>query len=189
MNRAYSVLEIRGLDDEKREVEGIATTPATDMMDDVVEPKGAEFKLPIPFLSQHDPHKPIGHVTKAKVTKDGIFITARLVKPYEGAPQSWADRLNESWADIKSGLVRGLSIGFRPLETARIEGSFGTRFIRYMLLELSSVTIAANQEATVTAIKSMDMQLRAASGGFRVVHLDRPVQKAVTPTKKGVVYL
>jgi len=72
--RAYSLLEIKSVDDDKHIIFGTATTPETDIMDDVVEPDGAEFKLPIPFLWQHDSDKPIGYVTKAKVTSKGIDV-------------------------------------------------------------------------------------------------------------------
>jgi HK97 family phage major capsid protein/HK97 family phage prohead protease len=162
MNRAYSILTIKAVDDEKRIIEGIATTPTTDRMGDIVEPDGAEFKLPLPFLWQHNSREPIGHVERAKISKDGITIIARLVKIDE--PGALKDRLDEAWQSIKAGLVRGLSIGFMPLESSDIEGTWAQRFIRWSWLELSAVTIAANEEATITSIKSADKLLRAASG-------------------------
>lgn len=155
MKRAYSLLQVKSFDEDARVITGIATTPTPDRVGDIVEPKGAEFKLPIPLLSQHDSTKPIGHVTKAKVTNEGIEITAKLVKPEEGAPQSWADRLNEAWADIKTGLVRGLSIGFKPMEEARIDGTWSYRYIKWLWLELSAVTIPANMEASIATVKSL----------------------------------
>lgn len=173
LERAYSVLNIKSVDDDKRELRGIATTPSTDRMGDIVEPKGAEYTLPLPLLWQHDASQPIGHVTSAKVGKDGIEITAKMVEIKE--PGRLKDRLDEAWQSIKSGLVRGLSIGFQAKETARLEDSYGYRFIKWAWLELSAVTIAANSEATITAIKSIsDTELRAASGltQRRVVSLD-----------------
>ena len=50
MNRAFVSFEIKSLDDEQRLIEGWATTPEVDRMGDIVLPKGAEYKLPIPFL-------------------------------------------------------------------------------------------------------------------------------------------
>jgi HK97 family phage major capsid protein/HK97 family phage prohead protease len=163
IERAYSLLEVKAFDDDERVITGIATTPTPDRMGDIVESDGAEFKLPIPLLSQHDSTKPIGHVTKAKITKAGIEITAKLVKPEPGAPQSWADRLNEAWADIKSGLVRGLSIGFKPVESTIIEGTWSYRFVKWLWLELSAVTIPANLEAEIETVKSLS-QSRASLG-------------------------
>jgi hypothetical protein len=65
---------------------------------------------------------------------------------------------------VKSGLVRGLSIGFNPIETAQIEGSWGRRYLKWELLELSAVTIPANAEATITTIRSIAAGERAALG-------------------------
>lgn len=154
MKRAYSVVTIKAVDEDQRIITGIATTPAPDRVDDIVEPKGAEFKLPLPFLYQHDASQPIGHVRKAKVTNGGIEVEIKLVKTDE--PGMLKDRLDQAWQEIKLGLVRGLSIGFRALETARIEGTYALRFIKWEWLELSAVTIPANSEATIQSIKSID---------------------------------
>jgi HK97 family phage prohead protease len=162
LKRAYSVLEIKAFDEETRELTGIATTPTADRYGDVVEPKGAEFKLPLPFLWQHDATQPIGHVTKAKASKDGIDVTVKLVKTDE--PGRLKDRLDEAWQSIKLGLVRGLSIGFVPKEHAYLEETRGLHFLKWDWMELSAVTIPANAEANIQTIKSIDTQLRAASG-------------------------
>lgn len=160
--RAYSLLTVKSVDEDARIITGIATTPETDRMGDVVEPKGAQFKLPIPLLWQHNAHQPIGHVTAARVTADGIEITAQITKFDE--PGALKDRLDEAWQSIKAGLVRGLSIGFKAIESARIEGTYGYRFLKWLWLELSAVTIPANSEATITAIKSLDAPFLAATG-------------------------
>lgn len=187
MNRAYSLLTVKSVDEDKRILTGIATTATPDLVEDVVEPKGAEFKLPIPLLWQHDSRQPIGHVTRARVTKDGIEVTAQLVKIDE--PGALKDRLDEAWQSIKSGLVRGFSIGFKGLETSRIEGSRGVRFIKWLWLELSAVTLPMNTEATITAVKSLDTDLRAALGHNRrdgVVRLNPPGASGnPNPTKSG----
>jgi HK97 family phage prohead protease len=160
--RAYSVLTIKSMDDEKRVLRGVATTPSTDSYGDIVEPKGASFKLPIPFLWQHDAHQPIGHVTKATVTKEGIEVEVQLVKFNE--PGKLKDRLDEAWQSIKAGLVRGLSIGFSSIEHAYLKETQGIHFVKWLWHELSAVTIAANAECSVTAIKSIDQEVRAALG-------------------------
>jgi HK97 family phage major capsid protein/HK97 family phage prohead protease len=152
VNRAYSLLVIKSVDEAQRIIRGIATTPTPDRIGDVVESEGAEFKLPLPLLSHHDRERPIGHVTKAKVTADGIEIEAQLKKIDE--PGRLKDRLDEAWQEIKHGLVRGLSIGFKPIEAARIENTFGLRFLKWMWLELSAVVIPANEDASITAVKS-----------------------------------
>lgn len=191
MNRAYSLLTLKSVDEDAREIVGIATTPTADRTGDIVEPKGAEFKLPIPLLWQHKSDKPIGHVTHAKVTDSGIEIRAKLLSIDE--PGVLKDRLDEAWQSIKHMLVQGLSIGFQPVESARIEGSYSYRFMKWLWLELSAVTIPANGEATITQIKSIDTELRAASGEKQrvVVRLDapgasgKPTTKSIPAPKEG----
>lgn len=162
--RAYSVLNIKAASDEggKRRFAGVASTPTTDRMGDIVEPKGAQFKLPIPLLWQHDSRDPIGWITSARVTDKGIEVEGEVADiPEEGELKT---RLATAWQMLKAKLVRGLSIGFNSIESARIEGTYGFRFLKWEWLELSAVTIPANQEATITAIKSIDLQQLAASG-------------------------
>jgi HK97 family phage prohead protease len=182
MKRAYSLLEIKAVDDEQRLITGIASTPTADRMGDVVDPKGAQFNLPIPLLWQHDSNCPIGQVTAAKVTKNGIEITAQIAK---NVTQS----IEDAWALIKSGLVRGLSIGFRSLDSENIPNSWGVIFKAWEWLELSCVTIAANAEASIQTIKSIDTRQLAASGksADRVVRLSLPC--AAGKSEAGIVRL
>lgn len=189
LKRAYSLLEVKAIDEEKREITGMATTPTPDRMGDIVEPKGAEFNLPIPFLWQHNASQPIGHVTKAKVTKDGIEVVVKLVTTDE--PGTLKDRLDEAWQSIKLKLVRGLSIGFAPVEYSRIEDTYSYRYLKWLWLELSAVTIAANGDASITSIKSIDTALRAASGHTqkRVVKLINPGVSGTPAPRRGAVQL
>jgi HK97 family phage prohead protease len=198
MDRAYSILELKSVDEERRILRGIATTPSPDKMDDIVEPRGAEFRLPIPFLWQHNHAQPVGHVTKATVRDNGIEVEVQIQKTDEPGPVK--DRLDGAWADIRLGLVRGLSIGFKPIEVARIEGSYGVRFLKWLWLELSGVTIAANGDCSIQTIKSIDHSLRVAAGvpepeppatppetaaPGKVVH----VAKLATPARVGAPFV
>lgn len=185
MNRAYSLLTIKSIDEESRVIEGVATTPSPDRMGDIVEPKGAKFALPIPFLWQHDASQPIGHVTRAKVTADGIEIRAEISRVAE--PGRLKDRLDEAWQSIKAGLVRGLSIGFSPLESAQIKDSWSQHFTKWDWLELSAVTIPANAEASIISIKSADQAQRARQGGSAVCrYLNSPGASGNSTTSKGL---
>lgn len=162
IHRAYTLLEVKAVDEEKREITGLATTPTTDRAGDIVEPKGADFQLPIALLWQHDHSKPIGQVTSAKVTAAGIEVKATIAKIEE--PGILKDRVDEAWQSIKAGLVRGFSIGFKPVESARIDGTSGVRFMKWLWLELSAVTVPANASATIQTIKSIDNEQLAALG-------------------------
>src|SRR5262245_3710150 len=157
LNRAYSLLEIKRVDEDARTITGMATTPAPDRLNDIVEPRGAKFTLPIPLLWQHDSHQPIGHVTHATIGKGGIEIVAKIAKGVTA-------EIDRAWSLIKAGLVPGLSIGFKALKHEVIPETKGIRFIEWSWLELSAVTIPANAEATITTIRSIDTALRAAPG-------------------------
>lgn len=113
-------------------------------MGDVIEPNGARFTLPLPLLWQHKADEPIGQVIAAEVTPDGIRIRAQIA--------SGIQRIDEAWSLIKSGLVRGLSIGFRPLESAPMKGG-GLHFTSWDWFELSAVTVPANADASIAIIK------------------------------------
>ncbi len=155
LQRAYSVLEVKAFDDEKRIIEGVASTPSTDRQGDVLEAVGVKFALPLPFLWQHQKDQPIGHVISASVKPDGIRVRVQLAQDDEPGPLK--DLLDLAWRSIKKGLVRGLSVGFRPTkEPEPIKGSWGLRFSEWEMLELSAVTIPANSEATITAVKQFD---------------------------------
>lgn len=162
MDRAFAVFEVKSIDEDKGIITGIATTPQPDRVGDIVEPKGAQFKLPLPLLWQHDSDAPIGHVTAAKVTAKGIEIVAQIAR--EVLPE-----IDRAWTLIKAGLVRGLSIGFRPLkdgvELINPKDPFSAlRFVAWEWLELSAVTIPANAQASIQTIKAYDEATRAASG-------------------------
>src|SRR5688572_936963 len=50
VDRAWSTLTVKSVDSERREIEGIASTPSVDRVGDIVEPMGAKFTLPMPLL-------------------------------------------------------------------------------------------------------------------------------------------
>ncbi|MEC6385012.1 phage major capsid protein [Pseudomonas aeruginosa] len=161
MNRAYSVLEVKALDDGQRVITGIATTPTPDRVGDIVEPLGVEFKNPLPLLWQHDHDKPVGTVKFDKPTAKGITFTAKLADVQEEGKLK--ERIDEAWQSLKANLVRGVSIGFRPLEYSWMDDG-GIRFLQTEVYELSLVTIPCNVEATISTIKSLDRESLAALG-------------------------
>jgi HK97 family phage major capsid protein/HK97 family phage prohead protease len=162
MKHAYSFLEIKSVDIKARKFAGIASTPSTDRLGDIVEPEGAQFKLPLPFLWQHNTKDPIGWITQAKADSKGIKVEGEVAHFDE--PGELQNRLTMAWQMLKAGLVRGLSIGFKEVESSEIKGTWGTRFIKWEWFELSAVTIPANAEASITAIKSIDEKILAALG-------------------------
>ena len=161
----YDPDECATLEEGYRYLEGIATTPTPDRMGDIVDPAGVSYNLPIPFLWQHNSEAPIGNVMMCNQTSAGIKVKVSM--PKTDVPGVVKDRLDEAYQSIKMGLVRGLSIGFAPLEYSYMEDTGGYRFARWEWLELSAVTIPANMEASIATIKSMDRK------ATRIVRLSR----------------
>jgi len=202
--RAYSLLDIKAVNEDRRIIRGVATTPAVDRVGDIVEPLGVKFKNPLPFLWQHRHDKPIGTVKFDKPTKDGITFEAEI--PIVQELGTLKDRVDEAWQSIRIGLVRAVSIGFRVIEYAFMDETHGIRFIETEVFELSAVTIPANAEAVITSknfdskavalIKSFDVGAPAAADGnpiqppnapaaigkkARVVRLDAPARDRAEP--------
>lgn len=161
MDRAYALLTVKAVGEDERVITGIATSPTPDRMNDIVEPLGVKFTNPMPLLHQHDHRNPVGTVVFDKPTKAGITFKATLPKIEEPGPLK--DRVDTAWGEVKAGLVRAVSIGFRPLEYSRLEDG-GIRFIETEVYELSLVTVPAQADATITSIKSIDRNLLAQTG-------------------------
>ena len=171
---AYSLLEVKALNEEKREITGVATTPEPDRVGDIVEPMGVKFKNPLPLLWQHDHEKPVGTVKFEKPTKDGIRFVATL--PVIAEDGKLKEMVDLAWQSVKAGLVRGVSIGFRPLEYSYLEGG-GVRFTESEVYELSLATVPCNQSATIETIKALDRKQR----GIKLVK--------ATPERRGAIKL
>lgn len=161
MNRAYSILTVKAVEEDKRIIRGVATSPSPDRVGDIVEPLGVAFKNPMPLLWQHQADKPVGLVRFDKPTKAGITFEAEL--PSIDEPGTLKDRVDEAWQSVKAGLVAAVSIGFRALEYSRLDDG-GFRFLKSEVMELSLVTIPANADATITSVKQFDLGAPAASG-------------------------
>jgi len=163
MNRAIALLTVKAAGDGRRIFSGWATTPETDRMGDVIDPKGAVFKNPLALLHQHDHDRPIGVARLKRATKDGIEFEAEI--PVIDEPGPLKNRVDTAWGEIKSGLVRAVSIGFRALSDGyEVMTGGGIHFKNIEIIELSTVSVPANSGATITAIKSIDRKLLAASG-------------------------
>ena len=154
-NVAHSLLTVKAVSEgEKRIITGIATTPSPDRVNDIVEPLGVKFSNPMPLLWQHDATRPVGLVKFKRPTKNGIEFEAEILTFNE--PPGLKARVDEAWASVKSGLVAGVSIGFRPMSYEYMDNG-GIRFTETEVYELSLVTIPANADATIASVKSLDV--------------------------------
>lgn len=154
MNRAFVALEIKAVNEDARQIEGWATTPDVDRMGDIVLPKGAEYKLPIPFLLDHDHSQVVGEVERVEVSDEGIRFFAHIKKIVEeGEAKSLCDK---AWSYIKHGLRKAVSIGFRPLDFDVLPNG-GLKFTSWEWFELSAVGIPAQPGAVITGAKSYSL--------------------------------
>lgn len=188
-NRAYSILTVKSVDAETRVIRGIATTPSPDRVGDIVEPMGVKFSNPSPLLWQHNHDQPVGTVKFDKPTANGITFEAQL--PIIEESGTLKDRVDEAWQSVKAGLVAAVSIGFRVIEDGyeQIKGG-GIRFLKTEVMELSLVTIPANQDATISYVKSIDTQQRAETGEPEIEEIpEAPAIAAATGKSVRVVSL
>jgi HK97 family phage prohead protease len=135
----------------EREVGVIAATPELARDGHVLLPGGMDLtnyrKNPI-ALWQHNPSAPVGTTTAIGVS--GGNLCARV----EFAPLGASETADQVCRLVKSGVVKGVSIGFdvtecTPLDDAKPRG--GQKIIRSELIELSFVSLPADTGATVVA--------------------------------------
>jgi HK97 family phage major capsid protein len=178
VERAYSVLTIKAIDPHTRKIRGVASTPETDRAGDIVEPMGATFASELPLLLHHNRQTPVGIARFFPPTAAGITFEAEL--PEIDTPGAVKDEVDRAWTSILHKLIRGVSIGFKPIEMEPLKTG-GLRFVKSEILELSLVTVPAHQSATVAVVRSLD---QAASGltqpGVTGPLKTRPTMKATT---------
>jgi HK97 family phage major capsid protein len=184
MNRAYSTFEIKAVSEETRTITGWATTPEVDRVGDIVEPLGVQFKNPMPLLMHHEHDEPVGLAEFGTPTAKGVPFTATF--PVITEDGDLKDRIEEAWQSVKALLIRAVSIGFRSIESENIAGTWGTRYIKSEVFELSLVTIPCNVSAVIQTIKSYDFGAPAASGksAHTVVRLGKPAGASATVVKQ-----
>jgi HK97 family phage major capsid protein/HK97 family phage prohead protease len=156
---AYMLLNVKAVDAATRTIHGIASTPDLDRQDHIIDPAGVTFTNPVPLLLHHDQTQPVGSVTLKKQNGD---ITFEATLPVLETPGRVKDRVDEAWQSVAAGLITGASIGWRVIGDAIEFLKNGTiKFSKTEILEVSLVTIPANQQATIRLVKAFDL---AASG-------------------------
>ena len=134
-------------------IEGYANTTAKDRVQDVV----AAWNWSEPILSSymkngfgtllfmHDHDKPVGKILEVEGRNDGLFVRGFVSK-------SWKD----AWM-VEEGLIKGFSIGYMiDWINSRYDAQADTYYLAIKeLLEISIVTIPANQDSLISSIKSL----------------------------------
>lgn len=213
--RAYSVVDVKAMDDTKRTIEGMATTPTPDRVGDIVVPEGVRSMADIPLFMHHDSRLVVGRTVLGKATKKGVPFTATM--PLVAEAGALRDRIEEAWQSVKYQLITGVSIGFKPVwdKVEKLKDG-GMKFLECEVLELSLVPVPMQAEALITqfrsatsgdgaraaliqAVKSNHQAMRRAALGARpVIRLDLAPAKPGTTNlpgasgaerRKGVIYL
>jgi HK97 family phage major capsid protein/HK97 family phage prohead protease len=125
--------------------EFVMSDESVDRMGDVIEQDGWELgnfqKNPIALFG-HSAGFPIGKWHDVAV-KDGQLRGRLELMP------AVSDRLREIQAAVAAGVLRAVSVGFRPMDMEPLEGSKdgGYRFTKSELVECSLVSVPANPNA------------------------------------------
>lgn len=134
-------------------IEGYANTTTKDRVDDVV----AAWNWTDPVLSNymkngfgtllfmHRHSEPVGKILEVEGRDDGLFVRGFV-------SSSWKD----AWM-VQEGLIKGFSIGYRvDWDNSRWDNLSDTYYLAIKeLLEISIVTIPANQDSLISSIKSL----------------------------------
>lgn len=100
------------------------------------------------WLWQHDPEHPIATAEDIQVGDDAITARVRF------APMGISHKADEIRGLVKAGIVRGVSVGFEPLDGEPLDPRNprgGMRFTSWELLESSFCSIPVDTDAVVTA--------------------------------------
>jgi HK97 family phage prohead protease len=137
------------------EVDGteyVLSDETIDRMGDIIEADGWDFtnfkKNPI-ALGFHRPDFPIGKWANLHITKD-----KELRGKLELAPKGTSPRLDEVRALVEAGILKAVSVGFKPIDSMPINPKdpwSGSRFMKQELVECSLVSVPANANAIAVA--------------------------------------
>jgi HK97 family phage prohead protease len=189
MKTANLGITIKSVDERSRIVRGIASTGSLDRQGDIVEPLGARWRgADLPFLVSHNHSMVVGRVKFSPPTAKGIEFEAHLPEIREPGPLR--DRVETAYQELKYGLIKSVSIGFKPVagKVEQLPGG-GLRFLEFEIFELSMVAVGAQQDAEILEVRA-GHRARAAkvrhSGRLPVVKLGR---FQPTKTSRPVVHL
>lgn len=162
----------------------ILSDSGKDRVGDKIEPSGWHLsnflKNPV-ALFNHNQDAPIG--TWENVRVEGGRLIAKLALAARGT----SHRIDEIRSLVEQGILKAVSVGFKPLEAEPLKGG-GLHFKRQELLEASVVSIPALPSALALA-KSLDISNETLAEVFGE-NADETVAKAgkpatPTPIRKG----
>lgn len=155
-NKQGMPLEVKEISEEVAEFTGYASVfGVEDSHRDVVMPGAFDNTVKafqdgdrsVVMLYQHDWGQCIGHYTSLSVDDVGLKVTGRLhVEPELSNPLAV-----RAWSQIKLGILKGLSIGFRRMLGAWDEDENNWKIFEADVFEISTVWIGSNPSANISA--------------------------------------
>lgn len=129
-----------------RIIRGAFLESIEDLKSKAVPIRNTEFHKLMPILWQHDPHTPIGSFIEIREDHRGLFVKGIM-------PKSDTFVTGRVMPQIDVSSISDMSIGFRIEDLDIINGVRELKKIK--LFETSLVTIPMNEEANITAFKSV----------------------------------
>ena len=149
-------LEIKSVEEKTRTVKGYASVfNNVDSDSDrlmkgafnrTIKSWGPEGKNRIKLVSQHNIGKPVAKIDELYEDEKGLYMSATFGSHQDG---------DDHYRMVKEGILTEFSIGFVPTQEEKNDEG-GRNFKEVKLYEVSLVTVAANDEALVTDVKSDD---------------------------------
>ena len=140
-------------DGDDLHITGMASTNGTDRVGDIIETEawtkgGLQNYLNNPvILFNHDYNQPIGRAVSLGTNDNGLQLKAKIAKS--------AGHVGEL---IKEGVLGAFSVGFRVKDADYMVETDGYKIKDAELLEVSVVTVPANQAATFSLAKSFNSE-------------------------------
>lgn len=136
---------------ERSGMDFVLSDETLDRYGDIIVAKGwdlRDFKKNPIALFAHRGDFPIGNWTNVRV--EGTKLIGTLVLAAKGT----SERINELISLVEQGVLRAVSVGFRPIENEPIDPKQpygGQRYTKQQLLETSLVAVPANPAALAVA--------------------------------------
>ena len=154
LQQKASKFEVKDFDDTTRIVKGYASVfNNTDSDKDIImkgafnrsiKALGPDGTDRIKLLAQHKLDRPIGKMVVLEEDENGLYMEAKFGTHRDG---------DDYYKMAKEGIINEFSVGFQAIQKEANENG-GNDISEIKLWEVSMVTIAANDEAVVTDVKS-----------------------------------
>ena len=161
--------------DQGSGLEFVMSDETPDLMDDIILQDGWDldnFKENPIALFGHNSTFPIGKWKNVHVKNKQLRGTLEL------APRGTSQRIDELINLIEAGVLRAVSVGFRPIESKpRPETDWGYFYIKQRLMETSLVSVPANPNALLVA-----RSLKTSSSTMNLVFAEHGAEHEIQTT-------